>query len=115
MTLEMERRARWHRTRDAAKSRGVELESAPAFLELIEEWIAGQITMQCVQEGYAALVRSRGKSSRECAPVEKDVLEEIFAEVPEGSGPTSRALQERDHASDLHYSARNDVNAKARS
>jgi hypothetical protein len=114
MTLEMERRARWNRTRDAAKSRGVELESAPAFLELIEEWIAGRITMLCVQEGFAALVRSRGKSSRECAPAEKNVLEEIFAEVPEVSGLISRAPQGRDHASDQNYSARNDASAQER-
>lgn len=115
MTSEMERRASWNRTRDAVKSRGVELESAPAFLELIEEWIAGRITMQCVQEGYAALVRSRGKSSRECAPVEKNVLEEIFAEVPEVSGLALWEPQERDHTSDPNYSARNDASAKERS
>ena len=112
MTLEMERRARWNRTRDAAKSRGIELERAPAFLELIEEWIAGRITMRCAHERYAALVHLRSKSNPERAPLEKSAVEEIFADVCEITGLTSREPQERDNASNLTNSARTDASAK---
>ena len=67
--------------------------------EWIEEWIAGQITMRTVQERYAALVRSRGRSSGS-APAARSPLEEIFAEVPDIAGLRQREPKDRHDTSD---------------
>lgn len=89
MTTAAERQARWNKSCADAAARGAQLENDPRFLEWIEEWIAGQITMRAVQERYVALIR-RGKPGGGTANSSKSILEEIFCEVPDLAGLRQR-------------------------
>ena len=100
-----ERKAWWDRSCAKTLERGIELERDPAFVEWIDEWIAGRTTMQAVQERYAGLVRTRGKSGGGAAPVPKSIMEEIFAEVPDTAGLGQREPQDRPDTSDAFAAA----------
>ncbi|WP_276120396.1 hypothetical protein [Pararhizobium qamdonense] len=79
-----ERRARWEKSLEQKIALGFNVETDPAFLGWIEEWIAGKITIHEVQRRYAGFNRLRYQSS----PIQPDVnltglLEKLREGIPE--------------------------------
>lgn len=94
-----ERRARWQRSVFAKEAAGFPVERDPRFLAWIEEWVAGDIPMQEVQQRYATLVRSRRTTIEPEKPEEaqgmQTILESIREAVPEISGLPITTAEER--------------------
>ena len=57
-----ERRARWQRSVDHKALHRLRVDHDPVFVAWIEEWIAGDVSINEVQQRYAALLLSRDKS-----------------------------------------------------
>lgn len=78
-----ERRARWQKSLDHKTAHGLRVDNDPVFLAWIEEWIAGDVSIKEVQERYAALLMSRGKSGLAANDVATAPIEEVRDERPE--------------------------------
>ncbi|WP_275790594.1 hypothetical protein [Pararhizobium gei] len=83
MTTPDARRERWQRSADHKIAHGFHVETDPAFLSWIEEWIAGNITIKEVQTRYAALLMSRDKAGISTKhQVVTALIEQIGRELP---------------------------------
>ena len=79
-----ERRERWQRSADHKTAHGLKMETDPLFLGWIEEWIAGEVSIQEVQRRYGELLQSRDKNSLKSYDVATTaVLKELREEIPE--------------------------------
>jgi hypothetical protein len=84
MTTPDERRERWNRSVAHKIACGLRAETDPVFLGWIEEWIAGEVSIQEVQRRYAGLIQSRGQTGSAQPNVAfTALLEKLREEVPE--------------------------------
>lgn len=59
------RRAIAKRAIDRARVQGVPIDTDPAFLDLLEEWIRGEINMRTMRERYLAIIALRSAERRD--------------------------------------------------
>ena len=90
-----QRRTRWRISVELKAAHGFTVENDPAFLEWIEQWIAGEANMGDVQQRYVALLRSRGETTVPAGDGTANSLKEIWQEVPETGSLDPRNVDQR--------------------